>query len=539
MPTFASRMMSNFHAIKRLLVLFLLGSVLAACGGDKARDSDARADAGLSDAGDDTATEDVRESGDEDAQAQDVQEDAAGEDGASDADTPDSTDPVEPGEAIGELDLSFSAGLPMPGLFVGPTDLRSDGSALMLALDDAVLIAGRGRVKGEDAAMYAARLGESGLLDSTFGVGGVQTLDFGPPSSEILVLAGAIQADGKSLICGNRRGETLGRSDLVVARLNPDGSPDPTFGNDPQMPGRAYFQVPGDAPNSLCWTLKVLADDTILVGGQIGANNVITPLLMRLLPDKSLDADFGDSAETPGIWLHDMNADGAMLYAKIRELTVLEDRKILALIDAVDLRTRKQIGYLLRFHPNGRIDQDFAAGATHALKLELPNSASHEVFDFAVAPEDGRIFVVGKTQDASAPEQSRFFVHALAADGTVDADFAQIGTYILGGFDAAARAINLQTNGKILVTGSATTHPDPAFLAGELLVVRLLADGTLDESFAAQAQTPGVFVWDEPTYAFYAARAALDSRGRLVVAGSTPDDASLSPRGYSFVLRIK
>ena len=81
----------------------------------------------------------------------------------------------------------------------------------------------------------------------------------GPPSSEILVLAGAIQPDGKSLICGNRRGATLGRSDLVVARLNPDGSPDPTFGSDPTMAGRAYFQVPADAPNGLCWTLKVLA----------------------------------------------------------------------------------------------------------------------------------------------------------------------------------------------------------------------------------------------------------------------------------------
>lgn len=260
---------------------------------------------------------------------------------------------------------------------------------------------------------------------------------------------------------------------------------------------------------------------------------------MRLLPDGTLDPDFGNTVETSGITLHEMNVDDAMLYAKIRELRVLEDQKILALVDAIDLRTGKSHAYLLRFHPDGRIDEGFGEGSAHALALRLPNSASHEVFDIAVDPSDGRIFVVGKTQAAAAPEQTRFFVHALAPDGTVDANFAQAGTYILDGFDAAARAITLQSNGKILVTGSAMTHPNPAFLAGELLVVRLRADGTLDESFAAQAQTPGVFVWDEPTYAFYAARAVLDSQGRLVILGSTPDDADSSPRGYSFVLRIK
>lgn len=542
--------MFHFYAIKRLLVLLLLGLVLAACDSADTRDTDTIEDVGLSDTGGDTSPDSGEDARGEDARGEDARQadarredvrapDGVGEDGLSEEDAPDSVGPGESDEARGELDLSFASELPVPGLFVGPSDLRSDGSALMLTPEDGVLIGGRGRMKGEDPTLFSVRLDAAGALDWGHGVRGVHTLELGPASSEILVLAGAIQADGKSLFCGNRRGETLGRSDLVVVRLNPDGSPDPTFGSDPQMPGRAYFQVPADAPNSLCWTLEVLADETILVGGQIGANNVITPLLMRLRPDGSLDPDFGDTAQTPGIQLHEMNAGGAMLYAKIRELTVLEDRKILGLVDAINLQTGTQNAYLLRFYPNGSIDPTFAPAPTHAVTVELANAASHEVFDFAVDPHDGRILVAGQLQDPADAAQARFFVHALNADGTVDSDFAEGGTFILDDFHAAARAISFQNNGKIIATGSAMTHPDPAFQSGELLVVRLLADGTLDESFAAAAQTPGVFVWHEPTYSFYAARAALDSQGRLVVVGSTPDDATLSPRGYSFVLRVR
>ncbi|WP_162687643.1 hypothetical protein [Bradymonas sediminis] len=471
--------------------------------------------------------------------------DAISTDASTDADGPDLSDadaPEERSEALGELDLDFASSQETPGLFIGPLDLRADPSALSSTSDDGVIIAGRGRFKSEGPKIYSMRMTEGGEVDAAYGNnGGFQTFSTGPIGRDFVVLAGAIQADGKSLICGNVRAAEMGRSRLFVARLNPDGSPDVTFGTNVEMPGRVFFDLPEEKPNSLCWALEVLQDETILVGGLVAANNKMTPLLMRLRSNGALDESFGALGQTPGVVLHQIDPSNNWLYAKIRELEVLEDGKILGLVDSIDGTTGQANGYLLRFHPDGRIDESFGDDGEHPglVGLALANGASHEVFDFAVDSADGRIFVVGEHKANAEPTPSRFFVHALDSNGRVVGDFATAGTYILDDYNAAARAISLQPNGKLLVTGSAMTHPNPALQAGELLVVRLMGDGTLDTSFAPSADTPGVFFWGHPTYTFYAARAVLDSVGRLAVVGSSPNDVNQSPRGHGFVVRLR
>lgn len=531
--------MSHLNTTKRLLALLLLSSMLASCDNADTSDNQAGRDAGfedvLDDAQQDSASDDSASDGSSSG-------DSSLEDGSSDEDAPDSVDPVGAREARGELDITFAAAQPTPGLFVGPSELRSDPSALMLTPDSEVVIAGRGRLSGEAPSMFSMRLDEAGALDSGYGADGVQTLSLAPADRDFFVLAGAMQADGKSLICGNVRGDEMGDSQLFVARLNPDGSPDASFGDDPQMPGRAYFDIPADSPNSLCWALQVLPDEKILVGGQVAGNNTMTPVLMRLNADGALDTSFGSGGETPGVVLYEIEPDNSWLYAKIREIVLTEDDKILALIDSADLSTGHYNGYLLRYHLNGRIDESFGDDAEYPglVTLQLPDDASHEVFDFAVdLDRAGRIFIGGQTQHVGEPSLSRFFVHALDASGAIDSDFAGDGTYILDDLPAAARAITLQPNGKIIAVGSAMTHSNETLQAGELLVVRLGPDGALDATFAPDASTPGVFVWEDPTHTFYAARAVLDALGRVTIVGSSPDDPTQSPRGHGFVLRVR
>lgn len=446
------------------------------------------------------------------------------------------TDLPESPILAGILDDTFAPDSKTPGIFTGPDQLLSDGSTLTLDATGNIIVAGRGRLIPTDQPadfpkMFTLRVNTDGTPDPTFGntptIPGLTTLAFGPENQEIVVLATALQPDNKTVTCGNIRSTTMGRSQLVVARLNSDGTPDPTFGNTSEYPGLAYFDVPTDKPNSLCWALHILDDGKILAAGQVGTNSTMIPLLMRLNSDGTLDNTFGNDPETPGITLHDIAPDNIWLYAQLREFTVLPNGQILALIHSQNLRTGRQNGYLLRFNADGTLDEDFGL-----ITLELPEDASHEAIDFTIHPTTGQIFITGRafTTDPDIPFQA--FVHALTADGQPDTQFP---TFILTDLHAATRAILVQPDGKIVATGSSITHSNPAFEAGNLLAVRLLPDGQLDPTFA----TNGIFTHHSPTLLFYTARAQLDPQNRLVLTGSTPLDGHQSPRGLTFITRLR
>jgi uncharacterized delta-60 repeat protein len=74
--------------------------------------------------------------------------------------------------------------------------------------------------------MTVTRLMSSGSPDTTFDSDGTATIDFG----SLADLAGdaVLQPDGKIVVAGS----TQATGEIAVARLNPDGSPDTTFGGD-------------------------------------------------------------------------------------------------------------------------------------------------------------------------------------------------------------------------------------------------------------------------------------------------------------------
>src|SRR5438105_3505504 len=75
-----------------------------------------------------------------------------------------------------------------------------------------------------------APTGAAGSLDPTFGIGGKQTIDFGDMFTEE-ARGVAVQADGKIVAAGSSfQGFSTGL-DFAVTRLNSDGSLDTTFGS--------------------------------------------------------------------------------------------------------------------------------------------------------------------------------------------------------------------------------------------------------------------------------------------------------------------
>jgi uncharacterized delta-60 repeat protein len=80
-----------------------------------------------------------------------------------------------------------------------------------------------------------ARFNANGSVDSSFGTGGtVSTEFFAPPlqGAQEFALAVLVQPDGKILVAGSaRQGQNrFAPIQGAIARFNPDGSLDPTFG---------------------------------------------------------------------------------------------------------------------------------------------------------------------------------------------------------------------------------------------------------------------------------------------------------------------
>jgi uncharacterized delta-60 repeat protein len=144
------------------------------------------------------------------------------------------------------------------------------GLALALQRDGKLVVGGQ-----DDSAFALYRLNPNGSLDSGFGRNGEVTTSFGFNSATVFGLA--IQSDGKIVAAGeivNGFGGVTG----ALARYNPDGSLDPTFGSGGTVTGlgRAFKAI------VLQGSHRILA-----VGG--GA-------LYGFRRDGSLDASFGSVA---------------------------------------------------------------------------------------------------------------------------------------------------------------------------------------------------------------------------------------------------
>ena len=124
-----------------------------------------------------------------------------------------------------------------------------------------------------------ARYTRSGALDQTFGTGGKVTTDFQRPSTAFAV---ALQLDGRIVAAGGTRGG------VALARYNPNGSLDPTFGDG--------GKVVTDLQSHVQWGMAMVIqpDGKLVVSGskrQLGSYADF--LVARYTTSGALDQSFG------------------------------------------------------------------------------------------------------------------------------------------------------------------------------------------------------------------------------------------------------
>jgi uncharacterized delta-60 repeat protein len=176
----------------------------------------------------------------------------------------------------GTLDNTFGTG----GVVIYDSGGDDFGNAVTIQSDGKIVVTGD-RYNGIKDYVLVLRLNSSGILDNTFGTGGIFTYN---SENNSYGWAVAIQSDAKMVVTGIR--DNVTNCDILVLRLNSNGILDNTFGTG----GVVTYNSGND---NYAFAMAIQSDSKIVVTGfrYNGANYDV--LVMRLDSSGTLDNTFG------------------------------------------------------------------------------------------------------------------------------------------------------------------------------------------------------------------------------------------------------
>jgi uncharacterized delta-60 repeat protein len=169
------------------------------------------------------------------------------------------------------------------------------------------------------------------------------------------------------------------------------------------------------------------------------------------------------------------------------ELLVQPDRKLVCVGQSIRRGAESEDVALVRYLPNGQLDQSFGAGG---IRLFDSGLGMDDIAASAVLTPDWKIVVAGVADVAGADRQD-FLVARFNADGSIDSSFGSGGFVTTDGSAKSpdldwGRAVVLQPDGKIVVVGQ-TSRAGPGERVDAALF-RYLPTGELDRSFGDQGR---------------------------------------------------
>ncbi len=384
--------------------------------------------------------------------------------------------------APGDHDTSFGS-LGYMTTSIGTSDDTSQSIAIQT--DGKIVVAGSAYKAGTGHDFALVRYSQDGFLDSTFGVGGKVTTDFGGSTDSDSGTSVAIQTDGRIVVAGSAQGGGIG-----IARYNSDGSLDNTFSGD----GRVFLWE-GLYSGANC--LKLQDDGKIVVVGDSNSGdftvvryNTNGTLDTSFSGDGKLTTDFGGGSDTTTHVA--LQSNGKILVAGFTDPGPLSDY-VLA---------------LARYNEDGTLDGTFSGDGKVTTAIGNAGDIAHSMS----IQSDGKILLAGFSTQASID----FALVRYNEDGSLDTAFGIGGivTTDLGfGSDDRGQSVVVQHDGKIVVSGfSATSTFTPNW---DFALVRYNGDGTLDSTFSGDGKlTLPVGAGDDRSHC-----AALQIDGKIVVAG--------------------
>ena len=307
--------------------------------------------------------------------------------------------------------------------------------------DGKLLIGGRfWQINGQMAGNIA-RLNQDGTLDPSFQLIGVDGF----------VRQIALQPNGR-IIVGGEFATVGSRPSPVVARLLADGTADASFTAPPITPS-------GGATYTSMQALALDAEGSILVGGPTINMGGYISTLHRLLPNGSIDASYAG------------RVGAGVLGSNVVSLLVLPDGK--HYVGGSSFSSGTTAPGLVRLNADGSRDNTFTAGASA--------TTSSLYISKLLALPNNQVLVGGSFSNYNGAAYSNLV--RLNADGTVDTEYR---TPVLGGSPVSALA--RYVNGRVLLGSNFVTVND----TGRGSLIRLNPDGSYDTSFANVIDSPWV-----------------------------------------------
>ncbi len=337
----------------------------------------------------------------------------------------------------GSLDAGFGDG----GTVVTKFGHHAHIHGMTLQPDGKIVAVGHTHTLSNDD-FIMARYNADGSLDTSFNADGKASLDFAGGFD--YAFGAAVQPDGKVLVAGSASVD--GSYDFALARLDPDGALDATFGTDGRV--TTAFEPPGGDPRSdTAQALALQADGKIVLAGYSGADFA----LARVDADGALDATFGTGGKVTTRFDDE--------HARIYKVAVNPDGKIVAMGRSFT-DTNSEVDFeVARYNADGTLDATFGDGG----KVRTDLGAGEYGYAGTVQP-DGKIVMVGYRYDpvlGADPASHQQLLVRYEADGTLDDSFGDDGVVRTSvGHEDQVYAVALQPDGGIIAAGNSSIDGD-------------------------------------------------------------------------------
>jgi uncharacterized delta-60 repeat protein len=323
--------------------------------------------------------------------------------------------------------------------------------------------------------LLLARYKPNGSLDPSFGTGGVAEPQL---SFYAYPRAVALQSDGKIIVAGVSQPSVPGAfagGAFILARFNPDGSLDTTFGTQ-GITNTVIPAPPGTFSDASATAVAVLRGGEILAAGGVGFSGPnIDPLqgpgsfaLARYTPDGSLDPTFGDGGIVQTSFIGEDTVVG---------IAVQPDGKIVASGTGglwghgADIETIA----LARYEPDGSLDPAFGRAGKVTTPTKFSVFGGPTTLDGGPPTlQHGKIVIA-----ASHSGETSSFLVIVRYDGSgrLDSTFGKHGFAKIRGVTAGI------THGLRTPSAVFTQHDGKILIAAANSVIRLQPNGQLDPSF--------------------------------------------------------
>ena len=398
--------------------------------------------------------------------------------------------------ADGDLDPLFGSG----GMVMTDLGRSTDiANAVAIQADGKSVVVGTTYRNNDfsDEDFVVTRYNTDGMLDNTFGNRGKVRTDF--PGLAAVPSSVVIQPDGKIVVAGGAFPLFTFLGNFKVARYNPNGSLDTSFGDGGIV--TTIFPAGSYASDvALQSDGKIIAAGTVFVDFIIGESSDTDFALARYNPDGTPDATFGNNGQVATDFLG--FEDDAF------SILIQPDGKIVAVGSANDPATFYDFA-AARYLSNGAIDTTF--GVAGKVRTDFGDQNFDRARSAALQP-DGRIVAAGFAISHGGGVQN-FAVARYTSNGILDTTFSRDGrTQIdFGTCCQSATKVLLQSDGKIIAVGGASGESSD----DDFLLARLSPRGTLDNTFGIGGEVRTSF----GDLNGGANGAALQSDGKIVAVG--------------------